>query len=221
MLVIIIVFIVLFIVFLLNGAIHNSKAANKLKEEGFSPNIKIDQLQIDEKNRLWTLYGCTETFSLDDIVDCAVIEDGVSYKSDHGVLRAVVGGALFGAVGAVVGASTASSSEYINSMKVAIWYKNAFQNRPYTISLISTKTSKNSQLYKMSKNTAEGIINIIDNLSGFSERKRIAENPADTLATNQQTSIADDLTKYKKLLDEGAISQEEYNEIKSKLLSDI
>lgn len=218
--IVIIVIAVLFFAFLLYGAFLNAKAAEKLKEEGFAPNITIGRLQIDERSRLWTLSGLSVTYSLDDIVDCAVIEDGVSYKSDHGVLRTVVGGTLFGAVGAVVGASTASSSEYINSMEVAIWTKDAFQNRPAKISLINTRTSKNSMTYKISKENAESIVNIIDKYSGFSERKKAAEKNVTLPQAPAQVSTADDLGKYKKLLDEGAITEEEYSKIKEKILSE-
>lgn len=223
MTVIMVIFVIIFLLimaFLIYGAVLSQKSDKKLREEGFCPNIKIGRLEIDEINKLWTLSGIGIAFRFDEIVDCAVIEDGISYKPDHGVLRAVVGGYLFGAVGAVVGASTASTSEYVNSMEVAIWKKDSFQNRPLKISILNSKTSKNSSLYKMSKETAESIVNIIDTYSRFSERKNSDLNRV-TLTEHNQISTADDLEKYKKLLDEGAITQEEYDTIKAKLISKI
>lgn len=204
--------IIIFSLWLINA---QNKVAQKLKDEGFDPDIKIDRLAIDTKNRTWTLTGYTTTYPLDDIVDCAVIEDGISYKPDHGVLRAVVGGTLFGAVGAVVGASTASSSEYINSVEVAIWKKDSLQDRPIKMSLLNSKTSKNSLEYKRAKQSAEAIVRIIDKHSGFSERKPSVQDDA----VEANTSVADELEKYKKLLDTGVITQTEFDDVKSKLIS--
>lgn len=221
MIVVIVIILVAIIAFLLWGAVLNSKADRKLRNEGFNPTIKIGILQIDEEKKIWAIYGSPQTYPLTDIVDCEVIEDGVSYKSDHGVLRAVVGGALFGAAGAIVGASTASSSEYINSIQVAIWRKDSLKDHPIKISLLNSKTSKNSIQYKTSKQLAETLVKLLDKYSGFSEKKAIEQSSTmkQQEALQINSSVADELEKYKKLLDTGVITQAEFDEAKSKLLS--
>lgn len=218
--IIIVVLFALFFAFLLWGAYLNRQNNKKLMESGFTPNIKIAGLQIDEQHGLWNKSGMNMTLKLSEIIDCEVIEDGISYKSDHGVLRAVVGGALFGSTGAIIGAMTSSSSEQINKMYVCIHTDNPILPK-INIELISQPTSKNSSLYKMNKSSAESIISYIDKLSGFSFKKQSSNTSImDKNATKtSDLSNADELAKYKKLLDEGAISEEEYASVKRRLLN--
>lgn len=82
--------------------------------------------------------------------------------------------------------------------------------------MISQPTAKSSTIYRTNKSTAESIVSYINKVSGLSERKQISVIP-DTTAT---VTNADELAKYKKLLDEGAITEEEYSKIKEKILSE-
>lgn len=216
---ILIIITLLFIAFIAWGAKLNSENNARLRSNGFIPNIKIAGLQIDEEHGLWNKAGMDMTLKLSEITDCEVIEDGISYKSDNGVLRAVIGGAIFGSVGAIVGAVTSSSSENIKYMYVLIHTNNEILKQ-VKVNLITTTTSKNSSSYRMSKSSAEAIIRYIDKISGFSDRKKIDTNSLSPATPVDLTvSAADELAKYKKLLDDGAITEEEYAEVKKKLLT--
>lgn len=215
LLVIFIFFALLFAAFLIWGAMQNRNTEETLSESGFTPTVNIAGLRIDEKHGLWNKQGMTTVLNLSEITDCEVIEDGVSYKSDNGVMRAVVGGALFGGVGAIVGAVTSSSSERVSHLSVCIYTNNPIFPK-VNINLISQPTAKSSTIYRTNKSTAESIVSYINKVSGLSERKQISVIP-DTTAT---VTNADELAKYKKLLDEGAITEEEYSKIKEKILSE-
>lgn len=205
------IFAILFIAFVIFGFSQRKKNLQDLKDKGFSPNYQFLDLLIDEGNGLWCLKGMNCTLKLSDITDCEIIEDGISYKPDHGVLRAVVGGALFGGTGAIIGAMTSSTSESISRLEIVIHTSNPILMKAKVV-LISTPTKRNSSLYQTSKRTAESIISCLDRLSGFSSRK-IQQNPI-----APAISDADELAKYKALLDNGAISKEEYDEVKKRIL---
>jgi len=81
---------------------------------------------IDEPNRKWLIPNIltgsikkSRTYNIDDIVCVELLEDD-GQVSSGGVGRAVVGGVLFGGIGAVVGAGTAKSKPVCNSLKVKI-----------------------------------------------------------------------------------------------------
>ena len=201
-----------FLIFILAfGLTQRKKNLQDLKAKGFNPNYKFLDLLIDEKNGLWCMNGMNCTLKLSEITDCEIIEDGISYKPDHGVLRAVVGGALFGGAGAIVGAMTSSTSESVSRLEVVIHTSNPIFMKSKVV-LISTPTKRNSSIYQSAKDSAEVLISCIDRLSGFSSRK-IQQNSSVPV-----TSDADELAKYKALLDNGAISKEEYDEVKKRIL---
>lgn len=127
------------------------------KSEGCQTTKKIDTLLIDDKRRQWTVLGCTKIYTYSDIIDFEISENGKSYKSKNGVIRAVAGGALFGAAGAIVGASTAQKVQTINSMAVKIFVRD--NNNPMiTIPLVTIPVQTDSAAYSLSYNVATQII---------------------------------------------------------------
>lgn len=97
MLIVLLIIIILIVAFLAYGAKLTHDSEKQLAENGFTPNIDLFGLRIDEEHHLWNKRGMVNALDFSEIIDCEVIEDGVSYKSDNGIIRAVVGGALFGA----------------------------------------------------------------------------------------------------------------------------
>lgn len=184
-----------------------AKRAEALNAINFHPTFKFENLQVDENSRQWNTVYMDTAYSFDDIEECTIIEDGVAYKSDNGVMRAFVGGALFGNVGAVVGAMTGTTSEYIQSLEVWIYTKTGFNHdRPLKITVSNKKISKGSSDYSVVKKNAERIINAMTD-------KKVK------IVDLESSTPADELAKYKKLLDNEVITQAEFDEVKSKLLS--
>lgn len=167
-------------------------------------------LILDEIHRLWKIKAYSNLyFSYDDIVGYECVKNGGSvYKIDVG--GAVLGGAIFGEVGAILGGlSGAREKEEIDEFKIVI----NTNNKSYpvmTINLLpSGKIKVNSLLYKTYSETAEKIINKLNEISVQKNEK---------IEHVTQEPVADELLKFKKLLNIGAISQEEYDVKKKQLL---
>lgn len=211
-LVLVTLLLILFFVTAINkGGQRASEEKKKLQEIGFFPTYTYSILRIDAKSRKWnTIYMGTELYSFDDVEECIIVEDGTKYKSDHGVMRAVVGGALFGLTGAVVGAVTSSRSQYINSMEVWIYTKNGqYHNNPLKVTIIKNQIQKGSPQYVTNKRIAEKIVNTLES------------QPLDNSDTAELTTDNSELATYKSYLDAGIITQAEFDEIKANSQSNV
>ena len=175
---------------------------------------------VDEKSHLWAvgkgLFPSLKNavpYSYDDIVDFELIEDGSSIVSG-GVGRAVVGGMLFGGVGAVVGGVTGKkkAKQTCTSLMVKITVNNTACPVEY-IKLISAETAKNGFVYKAAFQNAQEIISLLQVIC--SQRRSASADPQ----THTQTlSPAEEIRKYKELLDDGIITAEEFQAKKKQLL---
>lgn len=183
------------------------KRAAALNAINFHPTFKFNNLQVDENSKQWNTVYMDTAYSLDNIEDCTIVEDGVAYKSNNGVMRAVIGGALFGNAGAVVGAVTGATSEYVQSLEVWIYTKTGFHHDyPLKITVSNKKIQKGSSDYAVAKKDAERIINAMT----YNKLKVVG---------SEASATADDLIKYKQLLESGVITQAEFDDVKSKLIS--
>lgn len=99
------------------------------------------------------------------IIECEILEDNSTILKG-GVGRAIVGGAISGGVGAVVGATTRKSKNIVSDLKIRIITKDI--NNPLILLPIITKdierTSKNyDYLYNIANKIYATIISIIEN----------------------------------------------------------
>lgn len=96
------------------------------------------------------------------------------------------------------------------SLKVKITLNDITMPVEY-INLINTETKKTSFLYKTCKTQAQEIISI---LQVICQSHKVSEN----IAPEQKISAADEIMKFKQLLDAGVITQEEFDAQKKQLL---
>ena len=175
----------------------------------FSPTLTIGRLEVDEENELFRIrQGVSLTLRYDELVDYKlVIDDEEVISGGLGVGRALVGGALAGGVGALLGGLTKKKKKkrYINSLNLQIRYR--FNDKMETLNLafVNGKTKVNSILHQRAVEESEQALIILDKIVGTEEESK--------------SSPADELMKYKELLDMDAITQEEFEEVKKKLLS--
>ena len=152
---------------------------------------------VNRAQRLMTVAGIPGWFTFGELVDYTVkVDTKVVTETKGSVTRAIAGGIVAGPVGAVVGGNTAkkvSHTEESNpKMSFIVEYPmGRFQSPVYTYSC-------------KVRELCEEI---------FKERAETKKVP-DTLS-----SIADELMKFKKLLDVGAITEDEYNAEKERLLN--
>lgn len=192
----------------------NAKSQIKYVERDFHPTKKIANIiAFDDNSNMVFVYTYkgfkknTDYFKYSDIVSFDLLEDGENI-SKGGLGRAVAGGLLFGGVGAIVGGVTGSkkTKNVCNSLQIKVTLRNSYQQTVY-IPFIQMSTKTSSFEYKTAYKNAQETLSAL---------QLACENISATPQSN--TSNTDDIREYKKLLDEGIITQEEFNAKKKQLL---
>lgn len=194
MLTTIIIVFVFVIIFIVGATILNNKQKAEISNNVFAENNcsitkKIGDLLIDESTKRWSISGLSYLFNFSDIIDYEYIENGENFSKGRG----------------------SSVSKNIYKMYIQI-YTSVSEYPSVSIiffeNLKSSPTSTDSYTYRLCKNTADQIMATL---------KQITLN--NNLASNKTNSSADEIAKYKSLLDSGAITQEEYEAKKKQLLN--
>lgn len=156
-----------------------------------------------------------------DLVSVSYEENGndVYNKSLGG---AVVGGLLFGGVGAIVGGSTAKAKQNKEVSKMVIKILKKDTANPnirlviYSGVILKTKNTADNMRYEELMKEVTGIkdifsviLDIADNQKKFSKDEESVPSPV---------SVADELTKLANLKAQGILSEEEFEKQKAKLL---
>ena len=128
--------------------------ADFAKAKGFEVTKEIGLLKIDEKNKKWMVSTSSKIYNFSDIASVEISQNGESYKSKGGVFRSVVGGATFGIVGAVVGATTAKQLQSVSSLSVLV-HLNSISDSLVKINYITTPTKTDSFIFKNSFDYAQ------------------------------------------------------------------
>ena len=194
-------------------------AANEINQKymkEFQITKKVEKnLLLDETNRLWTIKSIKNViFSYDDILDAELIENGENVITG-GLGSAVVGGMLFGSIGAMVGGTTGTKKikKEIRDLQIKIKTKNLVYPE-VTIPVISSgKVDPSNPVYGAYLKIAEKYLSVIA-LMRESERKNNENHESNNVIGSQ----ADELLKFKNLLDMGAVTQEEFDAKKKQLL---
>jgi len=152
---------------------------------------------VNRAQRLMTVAGIPGWFTFDELVDYTVkVDTKVVTETKGSVTRSIAGGIVAGPVGAVVGGNTAkkvSHTEESNpKMSFVVEYPfGRFESPVFTYS--------------------RKVLKLCEEI--FSERTTIKKVP------DVSSSVADELMKFKNLLDIGAITEDEYNAKKKQLLN--
>lgn len=152
-------------------------------------------------------------FSYSQIVGYEILEDG-STIAQGGLGRAAVGGVLFGGAGAIVGAATRKQKGMCNSLQVKVTVKDYFEPA-FFIPIITTSVKKTGIVYKAGIESAEKIASALEIIVKENETANSGQHE------NSQSSgsdAADEIRKFKGLLDDGIITQEEFDAKKKQLL---
>ena len=194
----------------------NSQQAKNKELNSFNATKKIGgYLEIDDNKQLWLiskgfLGKKPKVYKYSDIIDFELLEDGETITKG-GLGRALAGGILFGGVGAIVGGVTGGkrTKPICNSLKIKITVKDINDPAVY-INFIEGKAKKNGIIYKIASESAQECLSTLQLICD--SQKSEQNNEATT------TSNADEIMKYKNLLDAGAITQEEFEAKKRQLL---
>lgn len=182
----------------------------------FKPTKKVGIISFDDNTQSFIIAKSKKIQDLyyyNQIVDFELLEDGHSVTKG-GLGRAVAGNLLFGGVGAIVGGITGAKKTkgVCDSLKIKITFRNNPIQNEY-IPFITTPTKTSGFIYKGAYQSAQ------DTLSALQLAVDMVNNTPVTAAPVQQAaSGADEILKYKSLLDAGIITEEEFNAKKAQIL---
>ncbi len=203
---------------------------NKIrKAENFTVTKSADDyMLIDDNRKLWTVpYAATKIkntpkidpeliFRYDEIESYDLVEDG-NQLAKGGRGYPPIGGLLFGSEGSGFSANS-EERNVCEHLQIRINLANMSTPKVF-VNLIFRETDKDKKAYGQAFLTAQKILSILEFICHKDERAgnpaEVEEKEADSKASY---SAADEIKKYKELLDMGAITQEEYDAKKAKLL---
>lgn len=148
----------------------------------------------------------------DDIVSYELLEDGGAVMSG-GIGRAAIGGLMFGGVGAIVGGSTGQTSNATcSSLQIKITQNNP-SNPTHYFKLIHEHTWKKTDSFFQGRyKCAQDICSKLELIIRENKQK------VNTFSQPDSTDPTEELRKYKVLLDDEIITQEDYDQKKRQIL---
>lgn len=192
----------------------NNKNAAENDLQTFTPTEKIgNDIWIDSKNELLmirTKMNMKPKYLLkfEQLKSYSVVENDKIIEKNNGVSRAIAGGMMFGQAGAIVGAVTKNNKiiETTNLLQLRILATNVAENNLFIPFLIGGKFKHDSFVYKDAISRLSSCISNIDNIISSSKDLPVSDD------------LIEQLRKIKTLLDEGILTQEEFDRKKQELL---
>ncbi|MBQ6353348.1 MAG: SHOCT domain-containing protein [Lachnospiraceae bacterium] len=188
----------------------------------FRPGIKFGSaIWFDDRNRWFVCpvgnridNRVCPVLQYEDIVDFEVLEDGNSIIKG-GLGKALLGGALFGMAGMIAGGTSKKTKGTCSRLQLKITTRDLDYPVIFVDFINGRDVEKSSITYTSSFKKIQEIVSkiktILDNLEPSSVAPAATASPV--------LSAADEILKYKELLDIGVISQEEFDAKKSQLLN--
>lgn len=205
---------------ILNEGIEATKYFHPTKT--VSDRMNNNYFHIDENRKEWyipsrVLREVPEIHHFDEIIGYELLENNTSLTKG-GVAQVIVGAALFGEAGAIVGAS-AAKRETINecsSLCVKIILNN-IQDPEKIIEFVTLPVKTDSAAYKVWKKCALEIISILRVICNSNEKDEQPTKTSDN-STMDDDKVVNSIRKFKSLYDEGIITKEEFDAKKRQLL---
>ena len=194
---------------------------NKDRVSAFVPTYKIgNYIWFDDDHKWFVLPTGTfspkidesNVFEYSDIIGFEAIEDGETITKG-GLGKAIVGGALFGVVGAIAGGTSKKTKSTCTLMQVKITTRNKEYPLIYVDLIKGAEYKRKGMIYKASLNQLQEILSkfkiILDEL----------ENSSNAIQDNDERLLpTDEIRRYKQLLNEGIITSDEFDKKKKELL---
>lgn len=144
------------------------------------------------------------------IFDAKLIDDSVS-SNKISIGNAIIGGAIAGPAGLILGGLGGGKANKIcTTLQVEI---DVLNKEPITVKLINSRTKTNGFVYKQKIETARKIVSKLKQILLKSQQ---SQGRIDSVSADK--SVADEISKYHKLLKDGAITQEEFVALKQKII---
>ena len=215
--------------------INGDTAGSAMRPSMYAGATDFDQkigsyLSVDNTNKIFKVQGSSDRHTFADLLNYELYENN-SVIMEGGVGRAIVGGALFGNVGAVVGATTRKSKNVVDALYIRLTLKSSGMKR---ITFINSPTDRNGFVYKSSRKTSDEVVSKLELIINENRNSAVqaasqvnqiryepqpAPSPVQPQTEQSPTLVADELLKLKQLLDMGVLTQEEFDQQKQKLLN--
>ena len=205
------------------------KQANIVPDSSFVLDKSIDiittgwsaaKLLIDNQNKKFIYQKgkkYSKTYSFSDLINYEVYENGKSQVQGRAG-SALIGGAFFGLGGAIAGGSRSRSiNETCNQLKLILRVNDFNCPEIVIIYVNNVDVDKNSSIYKKMKNNLQSVCSMLEymlnehTLEQSSAVKQEEKNPVNTSSKEQ-------LKELKEMLDDGLITQEDYEKKKKQIL---
>ncbi len=207
-----------------------------IEENRFRPNTVCSTLAFDDDKMVLRVNenGCEYYYNYQDIVSYEYLKDDKP-EITGGIGGAAIG-SIFGLPGMIIGGALGSGilGKYVNSITIR-FVTNDHGVRTHNIQLLNERVSETSTEFTNAEAEAYKMVTAFDHAAELVKGakyesivepviERKVEKPVEQKATIQvnepkkTTSIADEILRYKELLDCGAITKEEFDAVKKKLL---
>jgi hypothetical protein len=186
----------------------------------FSNAVNMNLLEIDDTNKLWRSFHSYnfKVYNYSDILNVELLVDNET-ETSSGLGGALLGGALFGGTGAVLGGVlTDGSMTTCNSLGIKITLNDI--NCPIAYIPFIDETSSLtgrftiSDEYRAKVTLAQECMSLFDIICEQNRESKALLRENNSI----HISIPDEIAKYKNLHDSGVISAEEFDNAKNKLL---
>ena len=195
----------------------------ELKAQGFNIEKQVGltaKLYVDNTQKLWAINEWNNStdvkiYKYSDLIDFELLEDDESLMKG-GFGKALVGGAIGGTTGAVIG-SAGSRKIKQNATLLEIKIRtNDFEHPQYSIQFIKGfALPKNSPAYKEYFDAAQEVVGVLNYIATNGEEKQIQLNSSTITSEN----IGNTLRELNQLKNEGIITAEEFETKKKELLN--
>ena len=230
LLIFVVVFLLIFVVGIVNGKTmrkENLEAEDIIKEKLRQQNFTIEKqvgmtakLYVDNTQKLWAVSewdnnSDVKIYKYSDLIDFELLEDDESLVKG-GFGKALIGGALGGTKGAVIG-SAGSRRIKQNATLLEIKIRtNDFEHPQYSIQFIKGFSApKTSDIYKKAFDSAQEVISVL-NYIATNGGENIQNSPTQS---DRVESLGDRLRELNQLKNEGIITEEEFEAKKKELLN--
>lgn len=206
----------------IKSILYNDKK-NEVELDKFNATKSIGSfLEFDENQRKIKIINSTQgqkikfqIYNYEDILNCELLEDDVNVTKG-GLGSAIVGVMIAGDVGAVVGSVTGSkktTKAFVNTLKVRITVNDLTAPTAY-VQLISRQTKTYSAFCQNAYRFAYDILSSLSIIINGNTQDAAHQQ----CGSSQILDVSSEIRKFKQLLDEGIISQEEFDTKKKQLL---
>lgn len=159
-----------------------------------------------------------QVYDFKDLLEVELIENGESLiKTSRGsqILGVAVGGVLLGGVGAVIGGLSGkkNTSHIINNIELKLTLKDSKISIFSFVFFKRVNKEDSPQIYVHRSHKWHSIMKAI-----ITQTERNIQEEENKIQDDNSLSIPDEILKFKKLKDDGIITEEEFNNQKSKLL---